>query len=112
MIDYQQLPAETQEAISKTVWESWSEEQKEYVLAQIQQPFTGTEVGASSLHYASAYIGKTWFLAKADHEHCQKCSFDYLLCAVPRNWTVSDADVWNLTKCADVNCQNLDEWCW
>lgn len=112
MNDYQNLPTESKNIVQEGTWNAWTEEQKAYILSQINMPFVETESGASSLRHVGQYVGKTWHMMKADHERCRKCSFDYLLVAIPKNWSISDADVWNLTKCANVECQNLDEWCW
>lgn len=86
-----------EKAARQRVWESWSDEHQTYVLGLQLQP-----VGDSR------YFGKHWELDNARpqySEFCPKCSFDYCFYAMPRNYTIGDADVYNLMKCANVNCQ-------
>jgi hypothetical protein len=91
------MTVEIERVVRQRVWESWNEEQQTYVLVLQFEPVRD-----------SRYFGKRWELDKARPQHtelCPKCYFDYCFYAMPRNYTIGDADVYNLMKCANVACQ-------
>jgi len=89
--------AEIEKVVRQRIWESWNEEQQEYVLVLQFEPVRDER-----------YLGKRWELDKARPQYtelCPRCYFDYCFYAMPRNYTIGDADVYNLMKCANVACQ-------
>jgi hypothetical protein len=93
--------------ISMETWNQWSEDQKKFVL-----DLEGKKVSEQTRRN---YQDKKWELGKARPEFgeaCKDCSFPFCFYAEPRNWSMSSsADVWNLMKCANVNCGKLFESC-
>lgn len=92
-----ELPSNLQKVVSPDVWSSWSVEQRSYILETEGQladhPF---------------YPDKRWELGEHRpkwRESCPKCQFEYCFYAKPRNWTIGNADVWNLMKCANEKCR-------
>lgn len=91
------MTQEIEKIVRSDTWENWSEDQQTYVLAMQNAAVT-----------RQFYRSKTWKLDKARpiyREICSNCLFDYCFYAEPRNYTIGDADVYNLMKCANVNCQ-------
>ncbi len=94
------------------IWQGWSEEQKDFILKH-----EGKRVGEldSAGVHSNNYSDKTWEFGKTRPdrtEECGHCKFTYCFYAEPRNWSMSsDADVWNLMKCANVNCGKYFESC-
>ncbi len=92
-----ELSPALQKILSPTIWHSWPVEQHLYILE--------TE-GQTTNH--PFYQGKKWELGEHRpqyRESCPKCQFGYCFYAQPRNWTIGDADVWNLMKCANEKCR-------
>ena len=94
-------------------WDSWSQEQKDFILK-----YSGKSVGetdSSPKVHSNNYYHKNWEFAEARPDHgeiCEHCKFPYCFYAEPRNWSMSsDADVWNLMKCANVQCGRYFESC-
>lgn len=84
-------------------WETWTIEQKNFI-----SEWEGKVVDSKN------YSGKKWEIGKARPEYgeiCKTCSFQYCFYAEPRNWSLGDSDVWNLMKCANVNCGKQFESC-
>ncbi len=105
--NHAEVPAALQHIIPLEAWQRWSIAQRAYVIEH---------EGAATNHVMNAdYRAKTWELDHArPHygERCSKCLFEYCFYAMPRNWSLShSADVWNLMKCANVNCQHYFESC-
>lgn len=93
----EQITAEIEKVIRRHIWEDWSEDQQIYVLITQFDPVDDFR-----------YRGKRWELDKARPNYgelCPKCYFDCCFYAMPRNYTIGDADVYNLMKCANVKCQ-------
>jgi hypothetical protein len=88
----------------------WSAAQKEYVKAHEGKPVGEIRMGAGRY-----YSGLKWQLGKARPQYgevCDRCGYPLCFYAEPRSWSMrSSADVWNLMKCANVECQQLFESC-
>jgi hypothetical protein len=98
-----------QSTLGQELWNLWSKEQQAYILEH-----EGASVkNIPNLH--SNYHGKKWELGASRPEYgekCPKCDFKHCFYAQPRNWSMnSSADVWNLMKCANVECQSTFESC-
>lgn len=92
-----QLPSRLENVLSPNLWESWSIAQRTYTLEtegqMVDHPF---------------FDGKRWELGKQRPEHgetCPNCQFNYCFYAMPRNYTIGDADVVNLMKCTNEKCR-------
>ncbi|MBL1177531.1 hypothetical protein [Pantanalinema sp. GBBB05] len=114
--EYQELPEKLQQILPQEIWDSWSAEQRAYILAhegQLVESFSSEKQGLSQLY--SEYQDKKWEVGQSRpplQEYCQGCKFDYCFYAQPRNWSMSsESDVWNLMKCANVKCQSYFESC-
>ncbi|MBL8045752.1 MAG: hypothetical protein JNL09_04380 [Anaerolineales bacterium] len=95
----QQLPTHLHKILSAATWAAWSVEQQAYILKFEGQPVLGK----------SFYAGKKWELDRhrpTFGEICPKCYFEFCFYAEPRNYSLGDADVMNLMKCANVTCQH------
>lgn len=95
----QELPTRLQKILPAAVWAEWSTEQQTYILAHESQPVLGK----------GFYVGKNWELGRHRPEFketCPKCNFEFCFYAEPRNYSLGDADVMNLMKCANVTCQH------
>lgn len=94
-----QLPPHLAKVLSATTWAAWNAEQQAYILEYEGQPVKGNRF----------YAGKAWQLDRHRPVHgetCPKCYFEFCFYAEPRNYTLGDADVMNLMKCANVKCQH------
>jgi hypothetical protein len=100
-------------AVDGKDWESWSPEQRAYVVATQGKP-TGKVTLGSGLD-TRWYDDKRWKLDAARPrlgEVCPACGFAYCFYALPRNWAMgSDSDAWNLMRCANVACGALFDSC-
>lgn len=93
------LPVSFEKHILAGDWQKWSEEQQAHIVQVHGQPVTNPH-----------YDDKHWEIGKARPQYgecCPKCSFDYCFYAMPRNCSISHtADVYNLMRCANMNCQH------
>lgn len=95
-------------------WESWSKAQQGYILKHHKNQLTGIIEELNGIHGKNwsrtrNYPEKHWELEK---KACKKCKFPFTFSAMPTNWSMkASADVWNLTKCANVDCAHLSERC-
>jgi hypothetical protein len=112
---YQDLSENLKKVISQGTWEGWSPVQRAYVAAHENQPIKSASLAEANLsQYHLAYSDKKWQigLPRPDLQEQCRCKFDYCFYAQPRNWSMSSsADVWNLMKCANVECQSYFESC-
>lgn len=94
-------------------WNSWSQEQKDFILKYSGKPVGETD--SSPKVHSNNYSQKSWEFGEARPDHgeiCEHCKFPYCFYAEPRNWSMSsEADVWNLMKCANVSCGKYFESC-
>ena len=108
------IPNELESILTEKDWNSFSKNQKEYILSNHNQ-FITKESLDKDFHYHANYINKKWIFGKARidrMEYCRKCKFDYLFDAKPRNFSLSySADVYNLMRCANVDCKSYFETC-
>ncbi len=103
---------------TKEVWDSWSKEQQQYILYHYNKPLKGIikELNQKCGDKWSGnrnYSKKHWKFGKSRMiEKCSKCNFPFNFYAMPRDWSMrASADVWNLMKCANVECGHLYESC-
>ncbi len=105
------IPVNLKEIIDPSYWNTWSEEQKIYIVEFADKK---VELPVSRNFHAN-YSGKKWELGLAKPKNqsvCGKCNFAFLFYAKPRNFSLSHtADVWNLLKCANVDCAQFIEIC-
>jgi len=114
--EYDKLSKDLQEILNQQIWDSWSAEQRDYILIHEEQSIDSISSKKQGLpQQFSEYISKKWELGNSRptlQESCSKCKFNYCFYAKPRNWSMSAAsDVWNLMKCANVECQSYFESC-
>jgi len=113
--EYEELAEKLRKILKREIWESWSAKQRAYVLACEGQLIENVRFGKRDLpRKYSEYKGKKWSLgySRPTQEVCPKCKFDYCFYAQPRNWSMrATSDVWNLMKCANVECQSYFESC-
>jgi hypothetical protein len=109
-----ELPNELKSIIEEEVWNSFSEKQKEFIVQNHSLEITRESLD-KEFHYHANYVGKKWILDKSRFdrtEYCRKCKFAYMFDAEPRNYSLSySADVYNLMRCANVDCKSYFESC-
>ena len=107
------IPEKLKELLSEELWNSWSDEQKQYIINNEQKDIGEIKMGEGS--NTRFYSDKKWELGKTRpryQEFCEKCGFEYCFYAMPRNWSMrSSSDVWNVMKCANVKCQSFFDSC-
>lgn len=106
------IPENLIKVIDAETWDSWNEDQKEFILKYNNQTIDRDALSRANLH--SDYSGKTWDLGKTRPEYGESCNckFSYCFYAEPRNWSMSSSsDVWNLMKCANNQCGKFFESC-
>ncbi len=114
--DDQELPETLKTILNQEIWQAWSAEQRAYILAHGDQGLGSVRFGEHRLPAEySHYQNKQWQLGQARpslQESCPQCQFAYCFYAHPRNWSMgATSDVWNLMKCANVDCQSYFESC-
>jgi len=106
------IPDFLKKIISEEEWNSWSKMQQDFVIQNQEKKITTESLANQKLH--SNYNGKSWYfgLARDPIEICTNCKFKYYFYAMPRNWSMSSSsDVWNLMRCANVECARYFESC-
>ena len=111
-----ELPQSLQTHLDQETWHTWDVQQKRYILNHQGQSITSKNLQPPDLSQpCGEYSGKHWQLGltRPDlQESCPKCGFSHCFYAQPRNWSMgATSDVWNLMKCANVNCQTYFESC-
>jgi hypothetical protein len=103
-------PEFTKRILSEEDWNSWSQAQQEFILQENGKQIQNDSLQAIKLN--AYYSGKTRAFGPASKEVGPKCHFAYCFYAFPRNWSIgSDSDVWNLMRCANVNCGHYFDSC-
>ncbi|HMV44367.1 MAG TPA: hypothetical protein PK079_18525 [Leptospiraceae bacterium] len=106
-----QLPDNLKKKLKNEEDKNWSDQQINFILETHNAKIV--EITGYKPH--ADYINKTWEFGKARPEYreiCESCQFPYAFYAEPRNWSMgSDSDVWNLMKCANVDCGKYFESC-
>lgn len=105
-------PEFVKEFINELEWNSWSEALQNFIIQNHNTKITPESLKGKNLH--AFYKDKSWKFGPARPEVGEicKCGFAYCFYAMPRNWSLgTDADVWNLMRCANVNCGEYFESC-